>query len=91
MSELYLLFVVALYAATVVATLACASVGRSRPEAKERRLAKVCRGLGIAVAATGVVGAVSGMVLSNVLLALVVAIPALLVARRSLRPRALSS
>lgn len=114
MSELYLLFVVALLAATVLVTIVCAGIGHSRFQAKQRSLAKICRGLGIAVAGVGTLGTVSGMILTvaataapgltesdrtrmwsnglaeasyNVLLALVVAIPALLVARRSLRHR----
>ena len=111
MSELYLLFVVALFAATVVATIFCTSAGRAA-QAKHRTSAKICRGLGIAVAGVGTLGTVSGIILTvaataapglsesdrtrmlsnglveasyNLVLSLVFAIPALLVARRSLR------
>jgi len=113
MNEPYLLFVVALFGATVVATIACAGLGRSRLAARQRALAKVCRGLGIAVAGIGILGTLSGIILTlgataapgltesdrtrmwsnglveagySFLLAAVVAMPALLVARRSLRP-----
>jgi len=116
-SEPYLLFVVALFAATVLTTIACVIVGRSRLESKQRALAKVCRALGIAVVVVGSLGTASGIILTvaataapgltesdrtrmwsnglveasyNVLLALAVATPALLIARRSLRPRKVS-
>ena len=111
MTEPYLVFHVALLATTILITIASAIGGRSRP-ANVRRLAKVCRGLGIAVAVLGAIGTVSGLVLTagataapgladadrsrmwtnglaesgyNALLAAVVAIPALLIARRALR------
>jgi hypothetical protein len=114
MSEPYLVFVVALLAVTVLATLICASLGRARLQPKQRHLAKICRGLGLAVAGVGILSVVSGMILTvgataapglsgsdrtriwsnglaeacySFVLTSVVAIPALLVARRALRHR----
>jgi len=114
MSEAYLLFVVALLAATVLVTIACAGIRPSTLHAKQRSLAKSCRVLGIAVAVVGVFDLVAGLILTvaataapglsesdrtrmwsnglveagyNFLLAFVVATPALLVARHSLRDR----
>lgn len=113
MSEAYLLFVVALLMATVLVTIVCASIGRTN-HAKHRGLAKLCRGLGLAVLAVAILVAGSGIMLTvaassapgltesdrtricrnsltealhNTFVALIVAIPALFVARRSLRAR----
>ena len=44
MSEPYLLFVVALWAAAVLSTIACASMGRSRLESQQRNLGKDAQG-----------------------------------------------
>ena len=114
MSELYLLFGASLLMATVVVTILCAGTGRSKLHRRKRTLAKICRGLGIAVAGGGTLFVIFSVILSvsaaeapgltqsdrtriwsnciaeagyNVILTLVVAVPALLVARRSLRER----
>lgn len=112
MSEAYLLFVVALLMATVLITIICASI-RCSKWAKYRNLAKLCRGLGFAVAGgllvaaseiifTAAASSAPGLAesartqiwrnglteaLHNIAVASFVSIPALLVARRSLRAR----
>jgi hypothetical protein len=64
MNEPYLVFVVALLAATVLATLICASFERSTLQPKQRSFAKICRGLGFALAGVGILSVVSGMILT---------------------------
>jgi len=113
MSEVYVLFVVVLLMATVLVTIACASIGRLK-HARYRWLAKLCRGLGLAVIGVGslvvgseiiltvVAGAAPGLAesdrtrllrnglteaLHKLFVFLLVAMPALFVARRSLRAR----
>jgi hypothetical protein len=112
MNEPYHLFVLALFTATILVTIVCASIGRSTLQPKQRRLAQLCRALGVAVAIVEFVGTVAGLIIAlsaatttvlresdralvlnnglvgagyNFLLSFVIALPALLVARRSLR------
>lgn len=63
MSEAYVLFVAALLMATVLVTIACASIGRSN-HARYRWLAKLCRGLGFAVLGVGSLVVGSGIILT---------------------------
>jgi len=64
MNELFLILTVALFGATVLITILCAGTGYSLSPTKRRRIAKLCRALGLAVFGVGLVGVIACIILS---------------------------
>jgi len=64
MNEPYYLGVTTLYGATILVTILCAAIGRSKWQPQQRRLAKLCRAFGLAVAIVGFFGTASGLLIA---------------------------